>query len=141
MNSEAVQNAINRRGGGAPTPQLASVSPGMPMPSGALPNPIPQSAMDKSSAMPSQPKAPSQKFQPSNQQDMLVMALTEQMKSNSKLESEKLKTINGQSTQPPIPQVPQFNSPAPQDAGNVFGSPSTMSTGSMQGSPFANSPF
>lgn len=138
MDSAAVQSAISRRGsGGQPAPQLASMSPGMPQASGMQPNPVPQSSMTKSSAMPTTPKAPSQKFQPANQQDMLVMALTEQMKSNSSLEKEKLKA-----TQPAMPPVPQFNQPAPQDSGSVFGTPTTMATGNMQGgNPFSNSPF
>lgn len=135
MNSVAVQNAINRRGGGGmPAPQLASVSPGTPMASGTPPNPMPQSAMTKSSAMPSQPKQPSQKYQPTDQASMIAMALTEQLKSLTKLESEKLKVAQGQSIQPSTPQVPQFNTPPPQNTGSgVFGSPTTMPTSAMQG--------
>lgn len=137
--SPAVSAALARRNTGGPVPQLQQVSPQTPMASGQVPSPMPQSAMTKSSAMPAQPKAPSQKFQPNNQQDMLVMALTEQMKTNSKLESEKLKAAQGQSIQPSIPQVPQFNQTPPQNTGSgVFGSPTTMPTSSMQGgSPFA----
>ncbi len=140
--SPAVSAALARRNTGGAVPQLQQVSPSMPMASGTPPSPIPQSAMTKSSAMPSQPKAPSQKFEPQNQQDMLVMALTEQMKNNTKLEQQKLKVAQGQSIQPAIPQVPQFNSPPPQNSGNVFGSPTTMATSNMQaGNPLSAGPF
>lgn len=134
MNSIAVQNAINRRaGGGQQAPQLASVAPGTAMASGSLPTPMPASAMTKSSAMPSTPKAPSQKFQPQNQSDQIVMALTEQLKGNNALDKEKLKVAQGQSIQPPPPATPSYNQAPPQNTGQgVFGAPS-MPTSAMQG--------
>lgn len=140
--SPAVQAALARRNMGAPIPQLSQVSGQVPMASGQTPQPMPQSAMTKSSTIPNQPKAPSQKFQPTNQQDMLVMSLIEQMKNNNKLEAQKLKVAQGQSIQPPTPQVPQFNQTPPQNSGNVFGSPTTMATSSMQGgNPLSSGPF
>lgn len=142
--SPAVSAALARRNTGGPVPQLQQVSPTAPMASGPVPSPIPQSAMDKSSAMPAQPKAPSQKFQPANQQDMLVMSLVEQMKNNNKLEQQKLKVANGQpiTPQPTAPQL-SFNQAPPQNAGGgVFGSPTSMSTSSMQGgNPLGAGPF
>lgn len=140
--SPAVSAALARRNTGGPVPQLQQVSPSAPMASGQVPSPMPQSAMTKSSAVPTTPKAPSQKYQPTDQASMIAMALTEQMKSLTSLEKEKLKVQQGQSIQPAAPQVPQFNQTPPQDSGNVFGSPTSMATGSMQGqSPFSQSPF
>lgn len=139
--SPAVQAALQRRNTGGPVPQLQQTSPSMPMASGTPPSPIPQSAMTKSSALPAQPKAPSQKYQPTDQASMIAMALTEQLKNLTKLEGEKLKMTQGQSIQPQTPQVPQFNQTPPQNSGDVFGSPS-MPTSAMQGgSPFNQSPF
>jgi len=140
--SPAVQAALARRNMGAPIPQLQQVSPSMPMASGTPPSPIPQSAMNKSSAMPSQPKAPSQKYQPQNQSDMITQALVEQLKNNNKLEQQKLKVAQGQSIQPPTPQVPQFNQTPPQNSGNVFGSTTSTATSNMQGgNPLSAGPF
>lgn len=140
--SPAVQAAISRRASGAPVPQLSQVSPAAPMASGTPPQPLPMSALDKTSKIPTQPKAPSQKYEAQNQSDMIVQALTEQLKGNNQLEKEKLKVSQGASIQPPPPATPSFNSPVPQDAGNVFGSPTSMPTSSMEGgSPFSNSPF
>lgn len=139
--SPAVQAAISRRASGAPVPQLSQVSGQTPMASGQPPQPMPQSAMDKKSSVPTQPKTPSQKYQPQNQSDQIVMALTEQLKNNNQLDKQKLKVAQGQSIQPPAPATPSFNSAPPQNTGNVFGAPS-MPVSSMQGgSPFSNSPF
>jgi hypothetical protein len=141
--SPAVAAALARRNTGGPVPQLQQVSPSMPMASGTPPSPIPQSAMDKSSAIPTTPKAPSQKYQPQNQSDMITQALIEQLKGNNQLEKEKLKVAQGQSIQPPTPQVPSFNQASPQNAGSgVFGAPASMSTSQMQGgNPLSSGPF
>lgn len=141
--SPAVQAALNRRATGGPVPQLQQVSPSMPMASGTPPSPIPQSAMDKTSKIPTQPKQPSQKYQPQNQSDQIVMALTEQLKNNNSLEKEKLKVAQGQSIQSPAPQVPSFNQAPPQNAGSgVFGSPTSIPVSGMQGSnPLSSGPF
>lgn len=127
--SPAVQAALQRRMTGGPVPQLQQTSPSMPMASGTPPSPMPMSAMDKKSSIPVQPKQPSQKYQPQNQSDQIVMALTEQLKNNNQLERQKLKVAQGQSIQPPVPQVPSFNQAPPQNAGaGVFGAPASMST-------------
>lgn len=139
----AVRAALARRGMGAPAPQLQQVTPNAPTPNAPVaPNPIPQSAMTKSSAMPTQPQQPSQKYQPQNQSDQIVLALTEQLKNNNQLEREKLKVAQGQSIQPPVPQVPQFNQTPPQNSGSgIFGAPS-MATSNMQGgNPLSSGPF
>lgn len=138
--SPAVQAAIGRRASGAPVPQLSQVSPQAPMASGTPPQPLPISAMDKTSSIPKSPTAPSQKYQPTDQASMIAMALTEQLKSLTKLESEKLKAQSGQSIQSPAPQVPAFNQPAPMNSTPTSGA--SMPVSSMQGgSPFGNSPF
>lgn len=140
--SPAVQAALARRNTGGPVPQLAQVSPSMPMASGTPPSPIPQSAMTKSSAMPSQPKAPSQKYQPQNQSDMITQALVEQLKSNNALDKEKLKVATGgQAFAPSTPQVPQFNQTPPQNSGNVFGAPSMAVSQQQGGNPLNAGPF
>lgn len=142
--SPAVRAALARRSQGSPTPALQQITPNaQAVNSPVAPNPIPQSSMDKSSTIPTQPKQPSQKYEAQNQSDMIVQALTEQLKGNNQLEKEKLKVAQGASIQPPAPAVPSFNQTPPQNAGNgVFGSPATSSPLNQQGqSPFSNSPF
>ncbi len=143
--SPAVSAALARRNTGGPVPQLQQVSPQAPMASGPVPSPMPQSAMDKKSTIPTTPKSPAQKFEPQNQQDALVMSLIEQMKTNNKLQSEKLKVAQGQSIQPSTPQAPQMpmNQTPPQNMGSgVFGSPTSMPTSAMQGgNPLNAGPF
>lgn len=141
--SPAVRAALARRSQGSPAPALQQITPAaQAVNSPVAPNPIPQSAMTKSSAMPTTPKAPSQKFQPQNQSDQIVMALTEQLKGNNSLDKEKLKAAQGQSIQSPPPATPSFNQAPPQNAGDgVFGAPS-MSTSAMQGgNPLGAGPF
>jgi hypothetical protein len=142
--SPAVRAALERRNAGSPTPALQQITPNaQAVNSPVAPNPIPQSAMTKSSAMPTTPKAPSQKYQPTDQASMIAMALTEQLKSLTSLEKEKLKVAQGQSIQPPTPQVPSFNQASPQNAGSgIFGAPASMSTSQMQGgNPLSAGPF
>lgn len=142
--SPAVRAALARRSQGSPTPALQQITPNaQAVNSPVAPNPLPQSAMDKSSAVPTTPKQPSQKYQPQNQSDQIVGALVEQLKGNNQLEREKLKVAQGASIQPPTPAVPSFNQAPPQNAGNgVFGSPMSQPVSSMQGgNPLSSGPF
>jgi len=144
--SPAVQAAIGRRSGGSPVPQLQQVSPQAPMASGAVPQPMPTSAMDKKSTVPTTPKTTAQKYVPQNQSDMITSALVEQLKSNNQLEKQKLKVQQGASIQPATPQAPQMpmnQAPAQNMGQGVFGAPSSPASSPMnqQGNPFGQSPF
>lgn len=146
--SPAVRAAIARRtGSGANTPQLQQVTHNAPTASAPVnPNPLPQSAMTKSSSIPTPPKTGSLSYAPQNQSDQIVSGLIETLKANQSLDKEKLKASQGI----PLPQaqasVPDFNSTPPQNAGaGVFGSPTTMPVNAQGGgnplSPGGANPF
>jgi len=100
--SPEVQQALQRRQGGAPTPQLNQVSVGAAQ-GGQMPPPMAQSGMTQTSTPPAPSQSGSQKYQPQNQQDMIVAALVEQLKSTNQLEKEKLKMSSGQVQSPQSP--------------------------------------
>lgn len=92
----AVQEAIQRRMG-TPTPQLSQVSSGAAMQSGQMPPPMPQSEMTATSNPPagagigaSTGSVPSQKFEPQDKIDMIVMSLLEYLKNDQKLKKEEI---------------------------------------------------
>ena len=75
--SPAVTEALQRRSGSS-TPQLSQTSPDARMQS-QVPQPMPQGEMTSTSNPPAQTgaPAPSQKYEPQNQEDLVVMALIE----------------------------------------------------------------
>ncbi len=133
--SPEVAQAMARRQMGSPTPQLNQVSPDAAMQS-AVPPPMNQSSMTGNSA-PNAPTGGAPKgYTPQNQEDMIVSALIEQMKSHGKLKKEQMKIDSGQMAPPQAPQMP----PTPPQGGG-FGQAPSMPTSQMQGgSPFSQ-PF
>lgn len=107
--SQAVQQAMARRGMGGQTPQLSQVSEQAPM-QNPVPQPEPASAANKQSAP--QVSAPQQSYKPQNQQDMIVNALIEQLKNTNKLETEKMKMSQAQPSMGAVP-VAQTQQPIP----------------------------
>jgi hypothetical protein len=116
--AQAVQAAMDRRGMGpgatqAGQGQLTQASGGAPM-QNPLPQPTAPSDLNKASAP--QGAAPSQpeKYMPKNQQDMIVMALIEQLKNTHKLEMEKTKIDQPSAGVMPVAQTqPPAAPPAP----------------------------
>lgn len=107
MSPEVLQ-ALQRRSG-APTPQLNQMTPGS---AGApdIPQPMPMSEMTQASAPPQSEPVQQSKFQASNQDDAIVLALIEKMKNNDKLKKEQTQMA----PQPaPAPQAP----PSPMGGG------------------------
>lgn len=86
----AVQQALQRRAG---APQLSQVSPQAPM-QNTVPQPMNPSEMTATSNPPASTSAPSQKFEPQNQDDMIVMALIEHLKNNTKLKKQEMELSN-----------------------------------------------
>jgi hypothetical protein len=108
--SSAVQEALARRSGGSPTPQLSQVSPDARMANPGVPPPMASSQMTATSNPPAQNPTQSQKYSPQNQDDLIVMALIEHLKGSTQLQKEKMKL--GQGQLPSTPQTP----PQPQGA-------------------------
>ena len=84
--SPAVMQALQRRTG---APQLTQVSPQAPM-QNTVPQPMNPSEMTATSNPPAMTSTPSQKFEPQNQDDMIVMALIEHLKNSTKLKKEEM---------------------------------------------------
>lgn len=87
--SPEVQAALQRRMGQS-TPQLNQVSSGAQM-ANMVPEAMPESQMTATSMPPAQSATPSQKYQPQNQDDMIIQALIEHLKSSGQLKKEQLK--------------------------------------------------
>ncbi len=132
---DPVTEAVNRRAGGAPTPQLSQVSGDARMASGGVPPEMPMSQMTSTSNPQAASPTQSQKYQPQNQQDMIVAALVEQLKSTNSLEKEKMKLSAGQMSQTPqmAPETPVGQSQAPTPESYL--TTPQMATSQMQ-SPF-----
>jgi len=126
--SPAVQEAISRRGGtGAQSPQLGQVSQDV-----RTPNVVSQPTNPSDIGTAGVPSAQKQEFQPTTQDDLIIMTLTEQLDRNNKLEKEKMKFSQPQEPQapttpqtpPPQPQTdmlaPQASSPMQQQGGYPF---------------------
>lgn len=127
--SGAVQEALQRRSG-APTPMLSQVSPGAPMQQD-VPPPINMSDLTATSAPPAPTAAPSQKYEPQTQEDLIIMALIEQLKNSGRLKKEELKLAQGQV------QAPQVSQSAPQSTEPAFMQAPSMAVSSQQsGYPF-----
>lgn len=103
----AVMQALRRRGIGADAPQLSQVSSGAPM-QNPVPQPMNPSDLQGSSTPPAQPNAPSQKYQPTDKEGMVLSALAEFLKNNQNLEKEKLKLVQGRVPSPAsaLPSIP-----------------------------------
>jgi len=96
--SPAVQEAISRRGGtGGQSPQMNQVSP-----DARTPNVVSQPTNPSDIQTAGVPSTPKQEFQPTTQDDLIILTLTEQLGRNNKLEKEKMKM----STEPTTPQTP-----------------------------------
>jgi len=101
--SPAVQEALQRRS--AAPAQLSQVSGDARM-QGEVPQPLPQSAMTASSNPPAPSQAPSQKFEPKDKDDLVIMALIEHLKSSDKMKKEELTLQQGAAQG--VPQLPTF---------------------------------
>jgi len=89
-----VQEAIQRRAGGAPTPQLAQTSAQAPMQGDPAMSPMPMSQMTASSTPPA--GVPATKFEPKDKTDLVLMALTEFLKNDHKLQKQQMEMGQGQ---------------------------------------------
>jgi len=135
--SQSVTDAIQRRQQGGSSPALNQVSPGAAM-ANPLPQPIPQSQMTQASApvgapTPEAPRMP--KFEPQDRQDLITVALIEQLKNDAKLVKEQGKAAAGETQQPPTPQAPAQPAPMGGGAGSFSLSPGfeqPMATSQMQ---------
>jgi len=125
--SKEVQDAITRRSG--PQPALNQVSPGAA--TAQLPQPTPQSQMTQASAPQGSPAGEVPKmprFEPQDRQDLITVALIEQLKNDAKLIKEQGKMARGETQKPPAPQ--------PQGGGGFSMSPGftqPMPVNMMQG--------
>ena len=66
------------------------------------PNPVSQQIPQSEVSTQGIPSTPKQEFQPTTQDDLIILTLTEQLGRNNKLEKEKMKM----STEPTTPQTP-----------------------------------
>lgn len=131
--SPAVQEAFARRQQGAPAPAMGQVSPGAAM-ANPVPQPLPQSQLTQASAPQGAPTgAPATpKFEPTNAHELVVSALVEEMKNNTKLEKEKLKMAQVQPAPQPAPQtLPPMGGGTPFSLSPGFTQP--MAVNQMQG--------
>lgn len=85
--SPAITEAYKRREQGNPQPIMNQTSSQAPM-ANPVPGPMPISDMTQASSPPDTKPVSQPKFQPQNQNDLIVMALTEQLKNNNKLEKQ-----------------------------------------------------
>lgn len=118
--SPEVMEAMARRQGGESSPALQQQSPGAPS-AQPMPAPIPQGDMTQASGPQGAvtPEAPSMpKFEPQDRQDLITLALIEQLKNDGKMLKEQGKMAAG------TPQTPP--APAPQ-AGAAMGGGGGMS--------------
>jgi len=127
--SPAVQAAISRRAGSQPGNMqqgqgaLTQASQGAPMQSDT-PQPSPAADINKSSA----PQiAPTQKWQPNDQEDFIVSSLVEQLKNSGKLKKEMM-ALNQPRPQPSMGAMPvsQTQQPQPPQPPSPNGSQSPM---------------
>ena len=122
--------AIQRRQG--PQPALGQVSNQARM-ANQVPQPANPSSLNKASAPAGEPPKLS-KFEPQNRKDLITLALVEALKSEDKLDKEKMKMATqpqpepAQSSVAPAPQAPQG---APMGGGSPF----SMSPGFSQPMP------
>lgn len=94
--------------------QRAGVSPqGTVSPQGRTPNPVDQPLPKSEVGTAGIPSAPKQEFQPSTQDDLIIMTLTEQLGRNDKLKKEQMKMGAPQ----PAPMAPTTPQTPPSPAG------------------------
>jgi len=125
MSPEIMQAMKRRDGGQTPPPDAPISQPVQPMPQGEMT----QASGPAGAATPQAPKMP--KFEPQDRQDLITVALIEQLKNDGKLVKEQGKAPVGAPQTPPAPQQP---APAPQ--GQAMGGGSfSMSSGFEQPMP------
>lgn len=102
--SQAVLEAIRRR---QQTPALNQASPEAAM-ANPVPQPMPPSEMTQASAPPEAQPVKAPKFEPQDRKDLIILALTEQLKNENKAEKQQADMT------PPAPEAP---TPAPMGGG------------------------
>lgn len=120
--SPEIQQAMQRRQQGQPTPALNQVSPQAPT-SNPVPQPMNSSEMNKASSPQGTPAPQQPKWQPQTQDDLIVSALIEKMNNNDKLKKEQLKM-----SQQPMPMGGGY----PQKKSTSMGGGFNLSPGFQQ---------
>ncbi len=127
--SPEVQQAMQRRQMGGSTPQLQQQSPQAPGQE-VMPPANPSSLGQPG---PNTPSAPSQKYEPQNQEDVIVQALIEQLKTTQKLKKETMTMgMGGDQPRTPAPSAPPMGGESGGQSLRGI-SPFTQSTSNNQG--------